>query len=259
MLGKLLKYDFKILFKTTAPTFAAALLIGFLTRILNLLADWNNLFSIPAALMSIFFTLAVIFLPMLTFVFTIMKFYQNLVKDEGYLIHTLPVSKHKLVLSKTISSFIVLGISLIVSIIVVLIGIFDVGIFDNIFIFLRELWEMIPHSVIFITIITVIIGVITQQLMFYAAIALGQTRNNHKVGYSIAFGIGLYYLNQMLGLILLIPMAFNDKFASYYKMDIPPVEFLNVILLISGLISLVCGIVYYIITVKVFEKKLNLE
>ena len=111
MLTKLLKYDFKSLSKVLLPVYGISLLLALLTRIANILADKFSVFSVPSGFISAIFVIILIAVPIVTFIFTILKFYQNLVKDEGYLMHTIPVSKHSLILSKAISSTIYLVIS----------------------------------------------------------------------------------------------------------------------------------------------------
>ena len=124
MLSKLLKYDFKSLSKTIFPIYLVSLLLALLTRGVNMLADKFNVFSIPSGFISAIFVIVLIAIPIMTFVFTILKFYQNLIKDEGYLMHTLPVSKHSLILSKTISSTAFILLSFIMSILFLFVGVY---------------------------------------------------------------------------------------------------------------------------------------
>ena len=79
MLTKLLKYDFKSLSKVLLPVYGISLLLALLTRIANVLADKFSVFSVPSGFISAIFVIILIAIPIVTFIFTILKFYQNLV------------------------------------------------------------------------------------------------------------------------------------------------------------------------------------
>ena len=80
MLSKLLKYDFKSLSKILIPVYLVSLLLALLTRVINMLANQFNIFSVPSGFISGIFVVVLIAIPIATFIFTILKFYQNLVK-----------------------------------------------------------------------------------------------------------------------------------------------------------------------------------
>ena len=102
MLSKLLKYDFRSLSKILVPVYFVGLLLAIITRIANMLAKEFSIFSVPSGFISAIFIIVLIAIPIVTFIFTILRFYQNLIKDEGYLMHTLPVSKNHLIISSFI-------------------------------------------------------------------------------------------------------------------------------------------------------------
>lgn len=259
MLGKLLKYDFKSLAKTMMPSCIAAIGLAILTRIMNMLADYSNLFAIPNGFISVMFVLIVIVFPVLVCIYTIVKFYQNLIKDEGYLMHTLPVSKHQLVLSKLISAVFCMGIACLISIAALFIGVYGIWFHNDIFQLIGEIWKQIDHAFFILLVIISIVGIVSQQFMVYASIALGQTQNNHKLGYAFVFGLGLYYLSQIFSLVLLVPLLFNPDYTNYMNGANPPQNFMNMYLVAALILTIILAVVYYIITVKVFEKKLNLD
>ena len=93
MLNKLLKYDLKNIFKIMAPIYIVAILISTLARGAYYLSDKITLFQISYAFMFAIYIVATFSLPFATWIIGCIRFYKNIVKDEGYLMNTLPVKK----------------------------------------------------------------------------------------------------------------------------------------------------------------------
>lgn len=260
MLSKLLKYDFKALSKALLPIYGISLLLALFTRIFNMLVDKFPMFSVPNGFISAAFVIALIVIPILTFIFTILKFYQNLVKDEGYLMHTIPVSKSSLILSKTISASIYLIVSVIMVLLLLFIGVYGVW-FDNKSIeTLIKVFGYIDKTFLVFMILSIIIGVLLNQVMIYASIALGQKHNN-KVIYSIVYGFVLYNVTQIGSVILMLPfMLFDSNYQKYVQTsNFSDFGLINGFLVLSLIISILFIIAYYFLAVRMFDKKLNLE
>ena len=259
MLSKLLKYDFKSLSKILFPVYLVSLLLALVTRISNMLANSFNILSVPNGFISGIFVVVLIAIPITTFIFTILKFYQNLIKDEGYLMHTLPVSKNSLILSKTISSTIFIIISFIFTMLFLFVGVYGLW-FDSKFLsLLGDLVKQVDTVFILLILLSILISVIFNQVMIYASIALGQKHNN-KVMFSVIYGIVLYNVTQILSVIILIPVMFLDPNYQTYinSTTISDFGLINGYLLFAFCLSFLFTIGYYILTVKVLDKKLNL-
>lgn len=106
MLGKLLKQDFRATARIMLPLYAAVPVLGLFTNLITRLCENQNGFLIRAigALVSFVFSLALIAAVVTTVVLMILRFYRNLMTDEGYLMFTLPVSTTELICSKLIVS-----------------------------------------------------------------------------------------------------------------------------------------------------------
>ena len=116
MLGKLMKYEFKATGRVFLPLFAALIVLSAVNRVLTALnfgvvKDISTAVSIM--LMAGIFVIA--------FVITLQRFINNLLKDEGYLMFTLPVRTDSLILSKLfvsavwfIASFLVVMASIVI-------------------------------------------------------------------------------------------------------------------------------------------------
>lgn len=106
MLGKLLKQDFRATARIILPVYAAVPVLGLFTGlIVRLCESQSNIWiSILGSLVSFVFSLALIAAVVTTVVLMILRFYRNLMTDEGYLMFTLPVSTTELICSKLIVS-----------------------------------------------------------------------------------------------------------------------------------------------------------
>lgn len=260
MLSKLLKYDLKSLLKTLTPLYIIMIMLAVLNRLCIITVDKLPILKIPAGFIMVFYIIMLIGIPIATFIITIIKFYNNLAKDEGYLMHTLPVTKSNLVLSKLFSYMIMMLASIAVIVLAFLIGSYS----NEVSKIISEIFTLISESgkeaVIIITAIAVILGVIMQQLLIYASIALGQKHNSNKGIFSIIYGIVLYNVNQVISaIVIFIPMIFDSNIKKYINSDNVPDNIFNQIMFTSMALTVVLIIVYYFTTVKVMDKKLNLE
>ena len=100
MLGKVLKYDLKRLGQSLTPLYIITLILSVVVLGGSYLTDINQLFTIAYGTVLLFFIVLLMAVGIGTFFLSIQKFYQNLLKDEGYLTNTLPVTKNTLILSK---------------------------------------------------------------------------------------------------------------------------------------------------------------
>lgn len=111
MLLKLIKYDFKEQFREHIGLYALVF-VSALTEII--------LASFEFDLVSVFFwalhSLSVIAMFICSLVIIVIYFRRNLLKDEGYLMNTLPVEPWKLYVSKFLTAFVLFILDLIVAV-----------------------------------------------------------------------------------------------------------------------------------------------
>ena len=110
MLGKLLKYELKATSRVFIPLYIAILVVSIVNGLSLNLEILNIQGLATIVLMCLFISLFVI-----TIVVTIQRFNKNLLKDEGYLMFTLPVSSKHLILSKYLTSLIWTFLSFVVA------------------------------------------------------------------------------------------------------------------------------------------------
>ena len=259
MLKKLLKYDFKSLIQTLLPIYGIALILSIISNIFIRLNKITPIFRIPASFiigLSILMCIGTVFI---TFIVGIVKFYKQTVKDEGYLLHTLPVSKNNIIISKLLSLITMEVLSLIVAIttLLITINIEPSKVIDTIKFMIETIGEYKLTALLFT--LAVFIGQITNTLLIYVSISFGQKHSTNKLLYSIIYGIAIYNITQIITALIYLPLLLNPNYIEALSQTIPESQILNVMLIITSLISLTIGSVYYILTKKNLENKLNLE
>lgn len=125
MLGKLIKHEFRATGRILLPLLGAELLLsvlaGFSVRGLDRVENMGILGVMYVTTLVVFF-LGLFALSVVAFVLMIQRFYKNLLRDEGYLSMTLPVSVDEQLFAKLIVSFVwfaAVGLLSIVSILTV--------------------------------------------------------------------------------------------------------------------------------------------
>ena len=260
MLNKLLKYDLKNIFKIMVPIYIVAILISTLARGAYYLSDKITLFQISYAFIFAIYIVATFSLPFATWIIGCIRFYKNIVKDEGYLMNTLPVKKSSLILSKLITTIVAIAASTLVSAICLGIGIFGIYVKTADVIWALDILK--DCDIVFFSLIfaSFFVGVIMQQLLIYLSISIGQMHNKNKGFFSFLYMIAVYYITQLfVALFLIIPIYFNNNWSKYLEQNTPPMSFLQIFLLASLILNIIICFVYYKITTINLEKRLNLE
>ena len=197
MLGKLIKYDLKEIFKVCVPLYIVGFAIASVNGIILLPMLQNaqygqDLLTIIIAMfvnVSMFFIFAIAFIAV---VLCIIRFYKNVFGKEGYLTNTLPVSPNQILMSNIISSAIVSFVSIIVVFILVLVFAFgQIGYSFEAFDF--SIFREIPISVILSVITLSIVGFLSSMLLAYMSIALGHL-SKHRAIMSFVWYFGINYL-----------------------------------------------------------------
>ena len=210
MLGKLLKHEFRATGRTMLPVYAAvvvlAVLANFSIRVID--RSVHTLLTIFCGLIIAAFIIGIIAAGIMTLVMMIKRFYTNYLKDEGYLMHTLPVSVHELVWSKMIVSVVwFICTFLVIWLVIILTALFQSG--TNLAEIFADLpsWAEIREGlnqygirmgdlwVIGLeTLLAIIVGGLFTCLHFYAAMSLGHMFSKDKILLSIVFFVGISFV-----------------------------------------------------------------
>ena len=265
MINKILKYDLKSLYKVLIPDYIILIIIAILTKVFGILKDTTSIFSIPYSMILFLFIIALIVAFVHTFFVAIIRFYKNMLRDESYLTHTLPVEKKSLVISKLISSFITMLTSIVVLISSVLIAFYSKGIVSNLISGLNEFVKLsgVTDLNMFYTymIMAILIGYLSYITVFYLALVLGHSKDSNKMKYSFVYGIIIYVIQQMIA-VLFIASAYlmSDGFREAFKED-TNASLTTIIpcLFIYMIVQVIVIIVENYITISKLKNNLNIE
>jgi hypothetical protein len=263
MLGKLLKYDMKSLGKSLLPGYVILLIISTLARVLGELSETFTFLNSITPFIFLAFILGIVGIGFYTFIAIVIRFYKNIVKEEGYLTNTLPVDKHSIVLSKLISSnmyYIFTTIIMVLSFFIVVHGKIDFGKIGQVY---EQIINALHFSVaeanmyiIFMIILTNINNII----MVYLAIAFGQTKNDKKVMYSVVSWIVIYMVLQTVSGMFGFTLAlFNEELRKMSANTIPSRSLMIALLFPTTIVSIIEPVIMYFLTVRTLNKSLNVE
>lgn len=206
MLGKLLKYELKATGRKFVPVYIALIVFALLktffgTKPMGGIGAPNFIGGITTiVLVGLFVALAA-----MTIIVIIQRFYESLLRDEGYLMFTLPVTPKQLILSKVITTFIWGFMSVLVGIVVFLILFADYGIMSEGMNLVKELLGRLDMSLVLEGVMLIgqfvffiIGGVLLNLLIVYLALAISQMPFAHKYRVPVAF-VAFFVLEAVLG------------------------------------------------------------
>lgn len=275
MLGKLIKYDIKSMNRFLILIHAFLLLASLLMRFFLTgrflvegidFNDTQNQFTM--ALFFILYTLLITGVYMATALIIVIHFYKNLFSDQGYLTHTLPVTSGQHLLAKTISGTIWTYIDILLvylSIYIVAATPYVLQIFhENAAEIRTELGFTGAYAgysfktVIAMLLLFSLLGAISNIIMVYASVVIGQLVPGHKILGAIAAYFVINTISSVLSLLFLAVTGLlgasinaGDSFNS--------LEYFMQSLKLSGILCSITAIILYLITYWIMKKKINLE
>lgn len=265
MLGKIIKHEFKATYKTALTMILSVLLVGGLVRMMDMVSFDGTIWRIIEMIMAVFYLLLLIAVPVSMFVVSIARFYRTMVKDEGYLTHTLPVKKTQLINGKLITSV----IWIIISIMVIPLSLL-INVKNSIYTFrdIAELLKLVFSNSTYIMdcvmfILLIIVSIMTSLLLCYASIGMGQMFNGHRLAGSVLFYFIFKYAFSFLQLflMLIIPSVADmmNKYDTVNKILMAEDNGMLALMLFVMPFQIILGIICYLIAYWRFSKKLNLE
>lgn len=282
MLGKLIKYDLKSMSRMFIPIWVLSpvigLLLSFTARGMIAVSEANgsviNSFQvtssgIAATIIGLLFVGLMVGLFVMTLMFVIQRFWNGLLKEEGYLMFTLPVETWKLIVSKALTATLITCISTVIGILsctlLAAASLEDVmkTLSAGFHFFLQGMVEEFgPLGLSVLIVLCLILSVLSVAegiYEIYAAMALGQLVQGHRVlGACVCF-IGL---NIILSLVTnfftaVIGAIFPDDLWYYISSSGTYYGIGNLLLLI--VITVIELLIFHLITERTLSARLNLE
>ena len=271
MLGKLIKYEFKstsrLMWFLYGALIVVGALLGFMFNVRGedydaglmvrpFLTGDNSAFQIMFASLLGIYVLMIQAIFIMTIIMIITRFNKNLLGGEGYLMHTLPVKTHDLILSKGI-------VAMIWGVIAILSGLLSGFLFSItsglLRLILREIrWEDISYILsrvftrdVILGIVLVIVGSITAILSFYFAMAIGNLSNKNKFLYAVLAYVGIQVVISIIVNVIgvatggILEMAFSNRVLTTY-------------LVLQIVQQAILAVVFFFGTNYILKNKLNL-
>ena len=273
MLGKLLKYEMKSTSRVMWFLYAAVIIVGTVIGLmLHINAEGDFYIEqlaggavVPriAALIFIFiYGVLLAAMAIMTIIMIIQRFNNNLLRGEGYLMHTLPVPTWMLILSKLIISVVWIIIGALASVISALLLGLTSGILQFILKngeledFIHDYWEFFGSpSALFI--VSMFIGVILLILELYFSMAVGNIANRNKFLLAIGTFIGVIIVTAIISSA--VGNAAGRLIAEDSVFSLSTVSnSVNTMLIKNIILDVIFGAACYFGTTMIMKKRLNL-
>jgi len=259
MLGKLLKYDFRTMYRELIFIYVITLLLALVIKVVDVFKYKLPILMFMQTLTVILFVISLLATFLYTFFAAVKIFYNNMLKDEAYLTHTLPVEKRKILLSKGIVALIWYIISLIVIIISLLIVL--PGLVENI----ASVFDLLSGGMNKIFLCTILVAVLLFSYLqylfgFILALSLGHSKLSNKMVKSFVYGLVIYMIWEMASLIMLgIVWVFVPEISEMIENEVFNSDSMVILYIASIALQMVMISVEYKLSVITLNKKLNLE
>lgn len=275
MLRKLLKYDFKAMFKywwiAALISILLSLIGGGCISLLQsdkVLPDAINIIAILILVLIIFGYAAFSFVTVIL-VFT--RFYKNFYTDEGYLTFTLPVKRAQLLNSKLIMSTFAMfatGLMCVINVCLML----CIGFFDEIF--SKAFWDELAYIFSYLSdvlgayllvymieiLLLIILYIVFSNLFLFCCITFASIITRKA---KVITAIGIYYgVSSVCTFIVQIFLSFGVDSLSYWLSGISVAAeqgiFALILLCILLFVALLCSLLYTL-QYWMMDRKLNLS
>lgn len=261
MLGKIIKHEFKATYGTYFLLFLVLMALTVVAKVLYYIPIHNTLWEIVTGLILILYIVVMVFITAAAMILGVVRFYKTMVKDQGYLTHTIPVKESQLILGKLITSSIWILASIGVMLISLFVAFLGTDIMKDLFKAFGEISTVLsqhPSYIGYIVsgIILVLISIVSSLLLFYAAIALGQMFTGHKVAGAVLFYFVIYYIYNFISMAMLfIIPGFIEAMDNMGQSDDAFLKFI----LVTIFMQIVYCIASFTIVNYRFSKRLNIE
>lgn len=264
MLGKLIKHEWKSLYKMGCLMLGAMAFVTFLGWLAFQAPVWNghssswlDIFSFLTLMIYVMLLVCVNFG---TIIYLGVHFYRTMYTDEGYLTHTLPVTKHQILISKIFVS----GLWTMIILLTIYLSVFLLGLssiialvpydmsfaelLDGIGRFLVELELELDFDGVRLLVTGALItltGPFLTMTILFGAISLGQLASKGRLLMGVLYYIVIVVLEQLVTALL---RSFAGSLGMYVNINLD-----------SGFaVNLVTAAALYMVTHFVISRRLNL-
>lgn len=261
VLSKLLKYDLRANLKIFLFIWPAILVFGLLERVALMAELPSEISAIFVNLTTVLFVLAVIAACVFALVISVIRFYSGLLRDEGYLMFTLPVRPWQLVLSKLLTALLTLVVTGLVSFVSV--GILFGGI-RGLLPSIRTSLEQSFGGIIngWGIALLVVVQVAVSVLQIYLSCSIGHLFRRKRILFAVLFYYAINVVLETVAVTSIIVLSNFEPFCRFLVqlsagMSAPGM--FNLFIGVMLALLAVLGIVYFFVTERILRRHLNLE
>lgn len=288
MLGKLFKHEWKCTWKVGGMMLLGLVLVSFFgwfsfqAPMWRAVADPGHYSGISVWDLLSFGTLFMYIIMLIGLNYGIIiymgvRFYKTMYTDEGYLTHTLPVSKHQILVSKILNSglwtiLMMIGIELSVVILVLsMIGAFipegytwadlwreiepELGYMNEMF---RDILGMSMNGYFWMMLVFSLISPFCSMIILFGAISIGQLFTKHRVLMAIVSYVGILIVANIITSTVQSIFSVNQMSRSVSD-NVLVGGYVNMSVWLSMTFSIVEAAILYFVSYYVTTRKLNME
>ena len=263
MLGKLLKYDLKWVYKLIAIFYFLAFIFSVIGRTFGEIE--NSLVFDVVSKISFGFAISMMVSSLINSLMRLwVRFVRNIYKDESYLTHTLPVEKKDIFASKVISGIVCIFTTTIIIIICLFICYYseaNMEILKSLLELAASTYNTTVVNLLLLVSVVIFLEIVYVLLIGYVGIIVGHKSNKNKMMRSVVIGFVLYFIFQTitLGLIGIFGL-FNPQVMNLINTtDIINIEAIKTVMYAGIGIYVVYSIVLYIFGQKQLTKGVDVD
>ena len=254
MLSKLLKYDLRANLKIYLFVWPALITLALIDRLSLAIEVEGTLGTIFVIMTPSLFILALIAACVLAVIISIVRFYSGLLRNEGYLMFTLPVKSWQLILSKFLTALLTLAVTIVLSIFC---AIFVFRGIDGLLFFLSELFsasDMPTGITLVLTLLICGVSLCLSILQIYLACSIGHLFRRRRILFSILFYYAISIAVEFFTLVLTVGIIGTGVIDNLFWSGGENLFFAVVLVAEAAL-----GCVYFFVSERLLRRHLNLE
>lgn len=290
MLGKLIKHEWKCIYKIGTIMLLAMLAVTVIGSVVLQMPWMRDLFNDEMVLgevqtviltitMMISFMLYIFLLVGITYgilIYLGVHFYKTMYTDQGYLTNTLPVTPHQLLISKVLVSgvwYILIEIAVVLSMVVLVISFMSgIGSAEGYTLAeaFTEMWDELKvafesefrgtmiHLLVYL-VVTALVSPFTTMIILFGALTIGQLSRKHKgiMGILAYFGIGI--INMVISMIVSMVYTIRISLTTISNPNAVSDMDMMGIYDISLVMVIVMAVILYWVSHHILSKKLNMD
>ncbi len=258
MLGKLLKHEWIATVRRYGLFYLVLCAVTMLAVIVHTIPVENVFYKMGEGAFLVLYVLTLCGVIFCSTGMAVVRFYKNMVSDEGYLTFTLPAKVEHLVLAKLI----VAVLWQILTIALSMLSLYCVFVAGHVE------WSTVTGVVSLITeemglvlpvfFVMMLFSIIYQTLLYYLCIAIGQLFGNYKIIASVIAYCAIAFGLEVIVVLILVMIGGLMGFAEVGNLFVSLTD-MTTIYIISILWMALLAAIGYFVTCRLLKKKLNLN